>query len=204
MPDSQKYIPAIGTAGYFELLTPFDVKVSTNERFTLKSVRTISEYLASNEDVFNDVYIKNGIDASYANDSKKDIEILGIQSERGAWVYVPVSYVKCYPVVNGIPYRTMSIVVPLQPIALDIDLTGLLSQINDVVASYLGFIPVSKPVETSKVVLVDSDKHAALQIDRAILKSNSTPYAVIQKLNNDIAVAVDKVHALEDYIRTHP
>ncbi|HXQ36815.1 MAG TPA: hypothetical protein VN843_22575, partial [Anaerolineales bacterium] len=126
MPDNQKYIPAVGTTGYFQLLTPFDTLISINERYTLKSVRKISDYLASNENVHEDIYIANGIESTYQDDLMNDIEILGIQSERGAWVYVPVRYVKCYPIVNGIPYRTVSIVLPMQPIPVNTDLSGLL------------------------------------------------------------------------------
>lgn len=204
MTTNQKYIPAIGASGYFELLTPFDTQIGTGERFTLKSVRTISEYLASNEDVFNEIYVTNGIDIAYQNDLKNDIEILGIQSERGSWVYVPVTYVKCYPVANGIPYRTISIVIPIQPIPVDIDLTGLLSQLNQVVLSSLGISTDAKMVETSKVVLVDTVADANIKTTRALLKNSSTPYATILQLKNSLTVANDKVSSLENYIATHP
>ena len=204
MSDSQKYIPAIGTAGYFDLLTPFNTQVATNERFTLKSVRTISDYLAGNEDVKNNVYVKNAIDADYENDLKNDTEILGIQSDRGAWVYVPITYVKCYPVVNGIPYRKISIVLPIQAIPVNTELSTVLSELSNTIASSLGFPATGIVIETSKVILVSSDAHANLQLDRAINKAILTPAAQINKLNNDLTVALAKITALEDYIVANP
>jgi len=204
MSSSDKYIPSIGTRGYYQLLTPFDTLIGTNEQYTLKSVRTISDYIAANEDVKNNIYVANSISDAYQADFQNDIEILGIQSERGAWVYVPITYVECYPIVNGIPYRTASIVLPLQPIPTDIDLTNLLSQLNQVVLESLGFNVTPTVVETSKVVLVSTSADATLQTDRAVYRTITTPYSQILQLNNDLTIANDKVAALEEYILAHP
>lgn len=199
-----KYIPEIGTSGYFILNSPFDVQVATNERVTLKSVRKISDYIANNEDIKTDVYITNGIESAYAADAQNDVEILGLQSERGHWIYVPVTYVSCYPSFNGIPYRTVSIVIPLQPIPADTDLSNLLSQINDLVKGNVGFDVDSKVVETSKTILVSDTAHQALESNRAINRTQYSQAGQLETLRVQLQEALDKVYALEDYISTHP
>ena len=204
MPFTPKYIPAIGSSGYYDLQSPFDVKINIGERYTLKSVRTLSECLASNEDTKNDIYVLNGIEADYNDDLINDVEILGLQSERGAWVYVPVTYVKGYPVANGIPYRANSIVIPLQPVPADSDLSGLLSQLNEVVLKSLGFEPEAVVVEASRVTLISTSAHEAVSNDRAVLKDTSSAYATIQTLNAQLALALAKVQALETYIINNP
>ncbi len=204
MPTTEKYIPSIGTKGIFEFETPFDTQVSSEERLTLKSVRTISDYVASNEDVFTDIYVKNQIESTFKDDATEDIEILGLQSERGAWFYIPVRYVKCYPGTNGIPYRALTIVLPLQAIPVDRDLTTLLSQLNSVILAELGFSTNPRKIESSNVVLVSKEAHNALEISRAINRNTSTPYAINLQLSNQVDILLAKVDALENYIEQHP
>lgn len=200
---TDKYIPPIGTSGFYNLNTPYDAAVSPGERYTLKSIRRISDYIANNEDVKTEVYVANGIESAYAADSQNDVEILNIQSERGHWLQVPVTYVKSYPNFNGIPYRALQIVIPMNPIPVDTDLSGLISQLADVVKDSQGFTVVPKVVEASRVILIDSTVHQNKQTDRALVKADSTPAAQIETLTNQLNTALDQVAALQAYLQTY-
>lgn len=197
---SDRYVPTVGNSGYFDLLPPFDVQINQGERYTVKSVRTISDYIANNEDIKTDLYIKENILNDYESHLKDDIEIVSIQSERGHWLQIPSIYIKSYPIVNGIPYRAVSIVLPLQPIPTDTDLSTVLSKLSDVILSELGFSSIPTIVEASRVILVSTDKHASINLDRALSKNSFTDAERISMLNNDLAIALDKITALETYI----
>lgn len=196
-----KYIPAVGSSGYYDLLAPFAAQVSPKERYTLQSIRRISDYVANNEDVQTLIYASNGIAQEvFQEDVEQDNEILSLQSARGHWISVPVRYVKCYPEVNGIPYRAVSLVAPLQPIPVDKDLSDLLSKISDLVKAKLGFSSTVEVVESSRVVLVSNNQHKNTELDRAILRDAFTEAVQISILAGQLQVATNRIKALEDYI----
>lgn len=199
MPD--KYIPAVGSSGFYDLLPPFANQVSAKERYTLQAVRRISDYVASNEDVKTTVYLANAIPSEvFDEDVVEDNEVLSIQSARGHWLHVPVRYVKCYPEVNGIPYRAVSLVAPLQPIPVDTDLTDLLSKVNELVMAKLGFTSSVQVVETTRVVLVSHNQHRNTQLDRALQKDVFTEAVQIGILNGQIDVLRARVQSLENLV----
>jgi hypothetical protein len=201
---TSKFIPAIGTKGSFQLLTPFDALVSVLEQYTLRGVRNISDWLAENQDIKTLVYTKYNIESSWNDDLQNDVEILSLQGEHGAWIYVPVTFVKCYPISDGIPYRALMICLPLQPVPVDTDLSALFAQLEEVCLGELGFNVTPVTVEASRAVLVPDSAHATIETDRAVLANQSTPWGMINTLNAQLSVALAKVAALEQYIKTHP
>ena len=199
-----KTIPNIGSTGHYKLVAPFNTLLGTNERVTLKSIRKISEYIAYNQDIYSKIYVKNNIADKYPQDLKDDIEILGLHTENGSWIYVPSTFVSCYPDVNGVPYRTVSLVIPLQPIPANKDLSYLLSEINILISTHLGFSIDTKIVETSKVMMISTSTHNQIEAARELLKSNNSFYAQMLSLNRQLLLANEKVYALEDYVKNHP
>lgn len=198
---TNKYIPAIGTAGFYELLAPFDALMAPGERYTLKAIRAISEYIAENEDPKADIYAANDIEAEYDADFKADSEILSLQSDKGHWLHVPVSKIKCYPILNGIPYRVLQIVLPLRPIPVDTDLTTLFSRLSDVTTSVLGFPVTPQSVEGSRTILVSSENHLAKQIERRLAMEDYTEGEVISRQNAQITVLLQRIQDLQTYIQ---
>lgn len=197
-------LPTIGSSGTYTLRVPLDTVITLGERYTCQAIRRISDYLANNEAIKDDVYVKLGIDNEYDIDASADAYILSLQSAKGHWLYVPAHYLVTYPITNGIPYRTMAIGVSLPSIPVTQDLTYLETEIQNIISDTLGVIPVIKQVETSRVVLVDKDRHDTLQMDRDALSANRlTDRTRYMSLLQEHQIALDKIQALEQYIKDH-
>ena len=203
---SDYIIPNIGTSGYYNLLTPFDVKVIATERYTCQSVRRISDYIANNEDVKQIVYLDNGLtEVNYLEDAELNMTIVGLQSAEGHWLYIPVKYISTYPIVNGIPYRSVMIGVALPVLPLARNLDGIMTDINNIIVDTLGVNPVIKKIETSTVIQVDKTQHDSQEALRASISAGRvTDRSRYMKLLIDHQAALDKITALELYIKNHP
>jgi len=197
---SDNPIPVTGQRGYFEFLTPFDTQAGSTERFTVKSIRLISDYVNNNEDVKADVYTANGIESEYDAAVAADMEILGLQSAKGHWIYIPADYVKTYPILEGVAYQVLSLVIPLQPMPVDTDLTDLKAQLVDVITTSLGFTTTVSEVASSRTSMVSVDKDTGITATRAALKATTTKAVQIATLQDQLALALEKVSALESYI----
>lgn len=197
-------LPTIGSAGYYELRTPLNTLITVGERYTCQAIRRISDYLANNEDVKTDVYTKLAIVADYDLDLENDAHIVSLQSDKGHWLYVPASYIVGYPLVNGIPYRTVMIGISLPSMPADRDLTFLETDLANVVSDSLGVIPVIRQVETSRVVLVSSEAHEQTQMDRTMLSANRvTDRTRFMTTQQELTTALAKIAELELYIKNN-
>lgn len=195
-------LPTIGSSGFFSLRAPFDTVILPNERYTCQAVRKLSDYLANNEKPKEDIYLANSVTEDiYEEDLKANASIVSLQAGTGHWVYVPARFVIQYPVVNGIPYRTMMIGVSLPALPADKDLSFLRASIENLVRDTLGVDSATRVVETSKVVLVDKAKHDLTQSQRDAIAAGVTTdrsryMDTLTKLNQ----ALQKIQILESYI----
>ena len=198
-------IPTIGSSGYFELRSPLDTLVIEGELYTCQAVRRISDYLANNEDIKTDVYSKLSLpDSDWETDSEIDQYIISLQSEQGHWLYFPASYLVKFPLTNGIPYRSVVLAASLPSIPADRDLSFLETDIVNLISDSLGVIPIMRQVETSRIVLVSDSIHQTKQMERNMLSSGRvTDRARYMQLQQDHQVALDKIQALEQYIKDH-
>lgn len=195
-------LPTIGSSGFFSLRAPFDTVILPNERYTCQAVRKLSDYLANNEKPKEDIYLANSVTEDiYEEDLKANASIVSLQAGTGHWVYVPARFVIQYPVVNGIPYRTMMIGISLPALPADKDLSFLRASIENLVRDTLGVDSATRVVETSKVVLVDKAKHDLTQSQRDAIAAGVTTdrsryMDTLTKLNQ----ALQKIQILESYI----
>lgn len=198
-------LPTIGSSGFFELKAPFDKYVTVTERYTCKGIRSLSEYLANNEDPKADVYTKYGLaDSEFNSDIVVDMHIVSLQSEKGYWLYVPANYILKYPITNGIPYRTIAIGVSLPSLPVAIELGYVETSISNVIKDMLGVTPVIKTVETSRVALVTKEKHDLTTSARLLVSGGRvTDRARYNVLMVNYQSALDKIAALEKYIKEH-
>ena len=195
-------LPTIGSSGWYQLRAPLDTLMIDGARYTCKAIRSISEYLANNEDPATDVY--GLIPDEYATDLAADVQIVSLQADNGHWVYVPARYITTYPNTNGVPYRSVMIGISLPSLPADRDLSFLTSDLGDLVTDALGVIPVIKLVETSRVTLVDREVGVQLQAERtAISAGRITDRSRYMSLLMEHAAALTKIKELEQYISTH-
>lgn len=198
-------IPVIGSSGLFQLRPPFNTIIEPNVRYTCQAVRRLSEYLANNEKPFEDIYQSSGLtEAEYNLHLEEDMYIVSLQSEKGHWLYLPATHVSSYPLVNGIPYRAMMLVVSLPPIPVERNLDFLELAFKNIVTDSLGVNCTVKQVEASSVSLISKEKHDLVSMQRsAITESLVTDRARYVKLTQDYQTALDKIQELETYILNH-
>jgi len=198
-------IPVIGSAGIFELRPPFNTIIEPNVRYTCQAVRRLSEYLANNETPYEDIYQASGLtEADYNLHLEENMYIVSLQSEKGQWIYLPATHVSSYPLVNGIPYRAMMVVVSLPPLPVDRDLDFLHLAFKNIVADSLGVNCKIKNVEASSVSLISKEKHDLVSSNRASMTQGLvTDRARYVKLSQDYQIALDKIQELETYILNH-
>ena len=195
-------LPTIGSSGAYELRSPLDTLVTPGERYTCQGIRRISDYLANNEDVKQDVYVSQGIEAEYDADAESDTYIVSLQSAKGHWLYIPARYIITYPIVNGIGYRSLLLGISLASVPVNRDLSFLETELENIIIDTLGIVPVIKQVETSRVVLVSKDRHDIVQMERSALYANRlTDRTRYMSLLQDHQLALQKIALLEQYIK---
>lgn len=195
-------VPTVGSSGYFQLKVPFDSLILNKEHYTCQAVRKISDYLANNETPLDDIYLANGLtEVQYSQDLEDDVYIVSLQANTGHWVYVPSAYITQFPSVNGIPYRSVMIGVALPPIPADKDISNVTASITNLITDTLGVACQIKIVETSKVVLVDSDQHTLTESQRqaAAAGSGTDRSRYTEQLTINAALR-QKISILESYI----
>lgn len=199
----ESIIPTIGSSGYFVLRSPFDSLILTGERYTCKAVRKMADFITNNEKPLDDIYIANGLtEVQYQEDLKNDVVIVSLQAATGHWVYVPATYINTLPLVNGIPYRTLMLGVSLPALPADRDLSHLEVSVKNLVTDSLGVLALTKFVETSKVVLIDSDKHRLTEATRAAVSDGGvTDRARLGKALLDNQRLLQQIQILQDYIK---
>lgn len=198
-------IPSIGSRGYYSLKDPLSNLIEGNVPYTCQSIRTLGEWVASGGDALTDIYLKAGLtEADYESDLAESMKIAGLQSDAGLWAYVPVKYLKTYPIQNGIGYCTMMLGVTLGAIPKTVDLDPVIASIKNTVYNFFGNDPVVNPVQVSKEVVIsreDSDKiETARQARISMNMSDSARVLVLQKQNEELS---KKLAALEGYIKKH-
>ncbi len=198
-------IPVIGSSGIFELRPPFNAIIEPNVRYTCQAVRRLSEYLANNETPYEDVYQASGLtESDYNLHLEEDMYIVSLQSEKGHWVYLPATHVSSYPLVNGIPYRAMMVVVSLPPLPVERNLDFLQTAFRNIVTDSLGVQCEIRNVEASAVSLIAKEKHDLVSSQRAsVTQGLVTDRARYVKLTQDYQVALNKIEELETYILNH-
>ena len=198
-------VPQIGSRGYYTLNDPLSSLVETNVPYTCQSIRTLNDYAGSGEDAATTIYLNQGLtQADYDSDLAESMKIAGLQSDTGIWVYIPVKYLKTYPIQNGIGYRTMMLGVNLGAIPTESDLDPVMSAIQNTVYDYYGLKPLINPVQLSKEVMLskeDSDRiETARKVGISMNMSESARVLVLQQQNAEL---LKKISALEDYIKKH-
>lgn len=196
-------LPTIGSSGYFKLSAPFDKIILDKERYKCQAIRRISDYLANNEDIKTDIYVKNGLtDDVYDADVKEDMYIISLQALTGHWVYVPARYLTSFPDVNGVPYRSVSIGVSLPSVPVDTDFAFIEQQIKDLIKDALGVDSKTKIIETSKVLLLTKENHDTTQARRRALTTGVTDRSRYNNLLRLHQSAIQKIAELEAFIKS--
>jgi hypothetical protein len=171
---TQRFIPTIGQTGFYQFAPPFAVEDTTIQ--TCKAIRKISELLNESVDVFEEYYAPRGLISDiYDEDVADDAEILFMETSNGRWTMVPSRYLLGYPDMNGVAYQRVSINLTLPAFPVGHDFSHLLPQLLEVIQNAVGTESEAMVITTSKAILVPDSQHQALQAERRVAMSKSTP-----------------------------
>lgn len=201
----QQLIPDIGSTGNFKFKEPFDKKIPGDIKYTCQSIRKISELIALNEDVLTINYLNNGLTKEdYERDRELNISIISLQSEIGAWFYVPSTYLSAYPNINGVTYTRMMLGVSLGAIPDSIDLTGLTASITNIIYDQLGISAEIKPIAISQSAIVTYDNHERIEaVRKAKIKTIKSDTQLLAEAVRDRDAAILRATTLENYLKNN-
>lgn len=196
------FVPALNSSGSFEFKKPVSDNINQQSVFTCKSVRKISELIATGVDVFKDYYLPLNIQLDSFNEDKiNDISIVGLYSESHSWLYVPSSHLLSYPDNSGVPYRRMAIVLNLGPLEESFDLNSLGALLTELVKTEIGIDPEIRTVSISEKAMVKREVHEAIAKARqariTLTKTTFVELANLQELVNSLT---SKNKILEEHI----
>ena len=201
-------IPDVGSKGTYTFLEPFKsaINLSPQILYTCRGVRSISDLISSNEDldtlIYNQLKItdKQVLTILKEADFKADRLIVVLQSEIGAWLYVPIQYISTYPSTNGIPYvyRNLTLVTP--PISLNEDISGLMSVLSSKIQSCLGVAP------KGRIVTLDTPETVAFMdlqdqmVIRDVAKTDGSDLTLLLDIEHRIAIADSALATIENAV----
>lgn len=197
-------VPSIGASGLYTLLAPFDTAITPNTEYTCQSIRLLSDIVANGDDPYSLYYEGKSIsEASYEADLAAGVSIITLQSVVGDLVKVPSSYLSSYPSSTGVNYRAMMIAVSLGAIPDSLDVSGVQTEVEQLVYGYLGVKVATKLVAVTKPQMIDQDTHATLEAIRTNQATvNLSSYAQVAQLQAEKLILQQRIADLENYIKS--
>lgn len=196
------FILSVGLEGSFELAPPFTNKIRAKTRYTIRSIRAMSDLISAGEnpqDLYDAVEIG---EADFVRDLQADVCIIGLQSSLGEWVYVPQTYIATLPQFDGVSYRPLTAAVPLGLMPDDKSMENLLTAINALVMEHLGVQSESVIVAVGAAELVSFEDHDRITAERAARVTYSESEAAkmvrLQRENDELRT---QNAALAEHIR---
>lgn len=198
------YIPTVGAKGVYALLSPFSTL--EGEVYECIAVDTIASLIANNDDPFAEIYQTAGLTQDqFKADASENMQIITLRNDTGYCLKIPAKYLAGYPVQDGIFYRSLSVSVFLPAMPITQDVTGLKTDLEDLVRTNLGVSARVSFVETSRLKMVSVATHEATQTARELVKSqNSTLYGQIAELQARVDYLTSRNQALEQFLINNP
>jgi len=196
-------IPPIGTSGIWYPLAPFNTSLQLGVPYTLISIRTLSEIIASDSEPEVDYYTANGIGSDiYERDLINNTAILSLQNGNGAIVHIPSSFFTTYPDIGGVIYRVMALTVNLGALPDTMSLSNLISKVASDVTELIGVEAIVKPLALSEPTMLSSVDAATVEAARvANIGTTLTDYTKYVKASNELASARQKIILLEKVLK---
>ncbi len=177
------YKPNQGDAGFFNLKAPFSGLINPDSLYTCQSVRSINDYIASGESVYDKYYAPLKIsDDEYQQDIADNVCIVGLQAGIGEWVYVPTSYILTAPINNGVKYIPVVMGISLGPIPDDYNLEAIKQQMLDIALNTFGVEAEVKGAVVGSPKWLTNEEHELLEVARREKITGSTSSIVLARM----------------------
>lgn len=116
MSDSLNVIPGMYVSGQFTAKSPFNVIVDPDTYFTVEAVRTVSEMLGAKLDLYKTVFKPVGVSQDKTTEYLDELLdakacIITLTQTGGSPVYVPSTYLTTSPLVDGVVFEHLCIIV---------------------------------------------------------------------------------------------
>lgn len=138
-------IPSLRAEGSFEAEVPFDSIVKKDVAYRVEAIRTIPEMQALNLDMYKLVFQPVGVpESDYQTVLTRAIDqqaaVIALTSRGNPVVYVLSTYFKSFPLVDGVQYEHLCLIVDLGavPPSLKDRINSGIDHINAYVKSSLG------------------------------------------------------------------
>lgn len=190
------YKPVIGDNGFFELKDPYKVLLTPKTLYTCQSIRTINDFVASGESVYEKFYAPLGVsDDQYQQDIIDNVYIVGLQAGTGEWVYVPSSFIENAPTSNGVKYIPIVLGVSLGALPDAYNLESIVQQFKDIVLNTIGIEAEVKGVVVGSSKWFTEQEHELLEQARTEKRSMSTSPIILNKLLEQEITRLKKVNS---------
>ena len=174
------YKPQQGDVGFFNLKPPYNVLLTPKTLYTCQSVRSINDFIASGESVYDKYYGPlNVSNDQYQQDVADNVCIIGLQAGTGEWVYVPNSFIESAPTNNGVKYISVVVGLSLGALPDTYNLESIISQCKDLISGTLGIDSEVKGVVVGSPKWFTNEEHELLEKARKEKISTATSSIIL-------------------------
>lgn len=196
-------LPRIGSKGFYDA-GELDYGIKSKVLYTLLSIESFSSLLSKGVDVFNDYYVKVGLDqAKYQEDLAAGASILTIDSPVADTIALPNSVLTGYPIANTIDYSRVVVSAELGLLPDSLDMAVVTQEVQTQIESILGVSDITMRVHRIELdEAVDIEEHKTREAARLLaLDENQSVFTKLATANTEIDKLREKVALLERYIR---
>lgn len=198
-------MPPIGASGVYSLEAPFANKLLNNTSYRCDAIRRFNDLYELGIDPFEEYYRPEGLTkARFDSDVAAQTGIVSLVSQNNHWVYVPSSFIRSFPNVNGVAYTSLVLGVTLGAIPNYMDLSGLYATMSNLVRDTIGVTPQIQSVAVSNVTNLSQQDHDRLEAARLQNVNNSTTdrakYIAAQQEN---AMLRQQLTQLENFVKNN-
>lgn len=193
--------PPVSTRGLYEVQSPYTI--SPNIAYTTVAVRKFESIENNGISVFDTYYANVGLAESvYTDDLNIGATIVTLVSDFGEYVHIPDTYISKYPDITAPAYQEVILSVTLGPIKYGQDLTGIKTEISDLVTTNMG---VATPTVNEHVIplrqALSQTEADALETARLAAVSNATTERAKRiRAEADLTIANQRLATITQYL----
>ena len=180
------FLPSLGLKGLYRLKSPFDTQILNTTQYECTGIKKLAASASAGEDPFGTYYQPVGAtQLDYDTDIAADAYLVTITSGEGDEFTFPNTALVSLPIVDGVVYRNMTMVVSLGAIRDGDDLDSL-SQ--DVIAHVLKTTGINTSVYFAQIgpmTVITQDQSTALEKARALKIEDSDSLLIKLKKAQD-------------------
>lgn len=197
--------PQLGATGIWKLREPFNTQLIDGVRYTCMGIRTLADIRADGKDPYAQYYAPHQLDrAIYDLDVKVNVSIVSLQPDSGQMVYVPTTYINSFPSVGGQPYRVLALAAHLEALPDNLDLSGCIIAIKNIIKDTLGVESTITQVQLSDVEMIDSATAQNLETARQLnIQNKTTDTSKLMAAQAQVAALQQQLGVLQQYIKDH-